>query len=1532
MLHGLALGEAGVLIPVEAVASHGGGVAGVAVVDGEVQGHSAVAAILVATDEGVLHFLALGEADVLIPVEGVAGHGGSVAGVAVVDGEGEGDGAVAAGGIATKEGVLHGLALGEAGVLIPTEGVAGHGGGVAQGAVADGEVEGHHAVAAGGVGEREGGFLGGRLGVGHAVNPGVGVAVVLHVGAQGAVTDGEVECHHAVATGGVGEREGGFLGGRLGVGHAVNPGVGVAVVLHVGAAVAVAYGQHQGGGAVAAVGVDGIYRIVAADGVGASVPHVAVADVDALLAAVYVGLEEGRDGDVGRSLDGDGLGGLAVAPAHEVVAGAGGSGEGHRGEVVHRGGAADGAHGLVAGAGDGVLVVVEVGGDDAVTQGLHGGIGRGGDDVAVSIGPADEVVAVVGRGADGYGAEVVDRLSFADAAHHGVAADGGHSVLVVVKDGGEFHLAGGHHEGVAGSEDGVLAVDPGHEVVAVVGRGGDGHVVVGMVLAGAGHSAHGLIVVDGDLEVAGVDEVGRQGGVAQGGVLDGGGVDGDVAIAPASEAAALEDLGSEVQRAAVLHILEHIACGHSGVGGVIVGHSSTLGVVGEGDVVEVDGKGGREGHVLGGADGTRVVGVAVVPLHEVVARGSRGCEDHIGEVVHRGSAADSTLGLIGAEAGDSVLVVVEQGRDGGVLGGLDGDALGGGTVAPSGEVVAVVGRGGEGDVGQVVDRGGTLHSAHRGAGAEAGDGVLVIGEVGRQGGVADGRHIQRGGIALGGAVGVGPVDEVVAVVGRGHKGYALEVLDAAAFADATHGLVVDGGADGVHIGVEAGREAQVARLADGHGAWVVGVAVVPLGEVVAGLRRGADHDTGEVVHRAGGRSHSTHGGAGTADRDGVRIIGEVGRVGGILRDAHLARVGGVVVVPAHKVVARVGGGRDGDVGQVVLGGGATGATHHLVGAHHGDGVLVDGVGGRQGTVAEGGHGDDKLIAVERVSLIPPGEGIAVVGGGGEGDGGQVVHCLRARGAAHSGVGRGGGDGVLVVVKVGGDDAVAQGLHGHRSAGAEHSAGGIGPVHEVVAIVGCGGQRDVLQVVHGLRAAHAAHHFVTHTADGVLVVVEAGGIGGIGRNHNGARVVGVAVVPLGEVVAIVGRGGNLHLGQVVLRRGAADAAHGSVGRGHGDGVLVVVKVGGDDAVAQGLHGDALRGAEDIAVGGSPVHEVVAVVGGGGQRNVLQVVHRGGATDRTHNGVGRGSGYGIGVIAKVGVEGGVGHRREARKGRLAAEHVVLAVSPVDEVVAVVRRGHIVGAEEVLEGGGAFGGTHLAAHSVDGNLVHVGVEVGGEGAVAVGVDGEGLLSAGHGVGAVRPVDEVVAHGGRGGEGHGLVEVHRGGAAHSAPALALLLRHHGGSDGVLVAVVVDVDDGIAVQGEGLAVAGAEHRAVVVSPVGEVVAIDGLAARQGDTGVVVDACEAGGLTGVAAQRVVLSILGHVDGHGVLVALAHHDAVDGGGRVVADTAVVPPHEDYLVGAVGRHSDIGTLALPFGDIVQLAAAIGGEPAGRVIGAV
>ena len=154
------LGDASMLIPVEAVAGKGGGVASVAVSDGEMQGHDGVAAADIR--EGVGECLGgLGNASMLIPVESVAGKGGGVSSIAVTDGEVQGHHGVAAAGI--REGMGERLGgLGNARVLIPVEGVAGESGGVAGIAVANGEVQGHHGVATQhvgeGVGERLGGF------------------------------------------------------------------------------------------------------------------------------------------------------------------------------------------------------------------------------------------------------------------------------------------------------------------------------------------------------------------------------------------------------------------------------------------------------------------------------------------------------------------------------------------------------------------------------------------------------------------------------------------------------------------------------------------------------------------------------------------------------------------------------------------------------------------------------------------------------------------------------------------------------------------------------------------------------------------------------------------------------------------------------------------------------------------------------------------------------------------------------------------------------------------------------------------------------------------------------------------------------------------------------------------------------------------------------------------------------------------------------------------------------------------------------
>ena len=116
------------VVPVKAVAHDGGGVADGAVVDGKIQGDGAVATCRVGKEvrQGVG---GRGEVGVVVPVKAVAHDGGGVADGAVVDGEVEGDGAVAA--LGRKQIVRRGGRGGEGGV-VPGELVASDGGGVAR--------------------------------------------------------------------------------------------------------------------------------------------------------------------------------------------------------------------------------------------------------------------------------------------------------------------------------------------------------------------------------------------------------------------------------------------------------------------------------------------------------------------------------------------------------------------------------------------------------------------------------------------------------------------------------------------------------------------------------------------------------------------------------------------------------------------------------------------------------------------------------------------------------------------------------------------------------------------------------------------------------------------------------------------------------------------------------------------------------------------------------------------------------------------------------------------------------------------------------------------------------------------------------------------------------------------------------------------------------------------------------------------------------------------------------------------------------
>ena len=121
------------------------------------------------------------------------------------------------------------------------------------GAVSDAEVKCDGAVASGGVGECMSGSVVGGCICG-TINPGIIVAMVLQVGACGAVSDDEVECDGAIASGGVGERVSSSAV-IVGIRVSVNPRVAVAMVLRVGAYSAVVNGEVESDGAVTSRGI-----------------------------------------------------------------------------------------------------------------------------------------------------------------------------------------------------------------------------------------------------------------------------------------------------------------------------------------------------------------------------------------------------------------------------------------------------------------------------------------------------------------------------------------------------------------------------------------------------------------------------------------------------------------------------------------------------------------------------------------------------------------------------------------------------------------------------------------------------------------------------------------------------------------------------------------------------------------------------------------------------------------------------------------------------------------------------------------------------------------------------------------------------------------------------------------------------------------------------------------------------------------------------------------------------------------------------
>ena len=335
-----------------------------------------------------------------------------------------------------------------------------------------------------------------------------------------------------------------------------------------------AVGEALGAGedeAVAAEGVKGPSVDVVAIVVDTPEVHVLACEVGSIDGVAGNGLvffKVGHEGGVAGDADGVGVLAVAVAPAHETVAGVGRGGEGHVLVVVGRELAvgADGAHGVVVGReAHGVDDAVDEGSGghglvDVATQGVDGRA------VEVATAPAVELVAGLHHGGEGplavAGAGAAG-LGVADGGNQLGGVDAGIDVLGrsvhdgtghIVDIGGAFLrllplavaivgsgvLAGHEDLGVLDEAEGALAdgrsrahsLDVTERTVGE-GIGGDGGYVGRQEQAGGGIGGHGTVhralggaglggTVDEDGVVGGAGDVGGAGAGLRVGVLDGG--------------------------------------------------------------------------------------------------------------------------------------------------------------------------------------------------------------------------------------------------------------------------------------------------------------------------------------------------------------------------------------------------------------------------------------------------------------------------------------------------------------------------------------------------------------------------------------------------------------------------------------------------------------------------------------------------------------------------------------------------------------------------------------------------------------------------------------------------------------------------------------------------------------------------------------------------------------------------------------------------------------------------------------------------
>ena len=401
------------------------------------------------------------------------------------------------------------------------------------------------------------------------------------------------------------------------------------------------------------------------------------------------------------------------------------------------------------------------------------------------------------------------------------------------------------------------------------------------------------------------------------------------------------------------------------------------------------------------------------------------------------------------------------------------------------------------------------------------------------------------------------------------------------------------------------------------------------------------------------------------------------------------------------------------------------------------------------------------------------------------------------------------------------------------------------------------------------AIHPDNLVTTFLADVLVVHTEDSLEGGVVLDKERARVVGVAVVPLDEVEACVGSGGDVDDVTIGVGAGADNITTGIAVGGQGNVELLITEVGGvgDVDVIVGIENEGSISAGVVA---GPVGEVVAILG-------------------------------IGDDSIVGV------------GLAAGNGEVHAVGSKELIILVVH----------------FDITHLLHRDSDVDCEGLIIEVGGE--VTVAFDIEAVAGSGGDNGVVviivGPVDKLVSSVGSGSDCHvgAVVDTKLVGADITHGALAI---GNGGVDVILFGIELSLESDIGI-GNGDSAGGGGN---IVVPLAEGVVLVGNSLDINLSAIdVLDRIAGDGLVGFGVLDVTASGIadGEGDGMGIDIAAGYEHAValnaEAEGGILGDQHIVavPPLPVAIV-LVGGSGEGGNLAI-------LVGTVGGKTGNFAVGA-